>query len=173
MRRRGLLIGMARKPREDVEGAIQHVFARGVVRRPIFNDEQDRRTYLSLLGVVVCVTGWRCLSFCLMENHVHLLVETPKANLGAGMQRLHGDYARFFNKRHGASGHVFQGRYGAVRVTTNEQLLVTAAYIAHNPVEAGLCDRPEQWPWSSSAAEAREWTPRWLAVDRLRALLRA
>ena len=162
---------MARKPREDVEGAIQHVYARGNNRMPIFGDDRDRRTFLSLLAGVIRRTRWICFAYCLMENHVHLLVETPEANLGRGMQLLTSAYARTFNDRHERSGHVFQGRYGANRVTTDEQLLMTLAYIANNPVEAGLCDDPGQWRWSSHGATCRADPPPWLGLERLQALL--
>src|SRR5262245_9626283 len=84
-----------------------------------------------------------------MNNHVHLLLETREPNLGAGMKRLHGSYVQRFHARHGSSGHLFQGRYGAKCITTDEQLWTAAAYIAMNPVEAGLCRRPDAWPWSS------------------------
>ena len=103
-----------------------------------------------------------------MDNHVHLLLETPQTNLGAGMQRLHGVYAQTHNKRHGRSGHVFQGRFGANRVTTDAQLWVTARYIARNPVEAGLCARPEEWQWSSHASILANAAPPWLDRERLR-----
>jgi putative transposase len=162
---------MARKPREEVEGGIFHVYARGVARRAIFRDDADRRRYLALLGVVVAARSWRCLSYCLMDNHLHLLVETPRANLAAGMQRLHGDYARGFNRRHGCDGHVFQGRYGAVRVRSDGQLWTVAAYIADNPVAAGRCARAEDWPWSSHAAALGGRGPSWLDGDRLTAYL--
>ena len=80
-----------------------------------------------------------CLSYCLMGNHVHLLIETREPNLGAGMHRLHGAYAQWFNRRHGFVGHVFQNRYESVTIENDPQLWVTAAYIARNPVTAGLC----------------------------------
>ncbi|MGI8460545.1 MAG: REP-associated tyrosine transposase [Solirubrobacterales bacterium] len=163
----GLSVVMPRKAREDIEGAIQHVFARGVDRRVIFIDDHDRRMFLDLLREVIIRTEWNCLAYCLMPNHFHLLLETPKASLGSGMQRLSGDYARYVNDRQRRSGHLFQGRYGSVRVKTDEQLLMTAAYIADNPVEAKLCKRPEQWPWSSFCASA----PAWLATERLNVLL--
>ena len=121
------------------KGAIHHVTARGVARRPLFRDDRDRLRYLRMLGLVVVARAWRCLSYCLMDNHIHLLLETPTPNLALGMQRVHGDYGRSFNRRHGLNGHVFQGRYDAVRVRSDRQLWVTAAYIADNPVEAGLC----------------------------------
>jgi REP element-mobilizing transposase RayT len=127
---------MARKPREDVADGISHVFARGNDRRVIYRDDSDRQTYLRLLARAVTQFRWGVLAYCLMPNHVHLLIETPLANLGAGMRWLHGLYAREFNDRHGRSGHVFQGRYGSVRVKSDEQLWGVAAYIAMNPVEA-------------------------------------
>jgi putative transposase len=159
---------MPRRPREEVEGAVHHVFARGNDRRDIFVDDVDRRIYLATLGRVTKRQRWRCLAYCLMPNHVHLLVETPNANLGAGMQRLHGDYAHIFNERHGRSGHVFQGRFGSVRMATDEQLWTAAAYVALNPVTAGLCETPEEWRWSShgSTVDARR-RPGWLDVARL------
>ena len=144
-----------------------HVFARGNNRQRIFRDVEDRDLYLLLLGQVVRRQGWLCLSYCLMHNHIHLLVETPEPNLGVGMQRLHGLYAQTFNKRHDRCGHVFQGRYGDKRIRTDEQLVTTARYIAVNPVDAGLCRGPAEWRWSSHSAVVRGGGPAWLDVERL------
>lgn len=158
---------MPRKPREEVEDGVFHVYARGNDKGLVYRDDSDRQTYLRLLARAVKLCRWRLLAFCLMPNHVHLLVETPETNLGKGMRWLHGLYGREFNDRHGRSGHVFQGRYGSVPIKTDEQLWWAAAYIAMNPVEAGLCDRPEEWGWSSHAATVRGNGPRWLDVGRL------
>jgi putative transposase len=158
---------MPRKPREEEPGALVHVFARGNNRQRIFRDVEDRDLYLLLLGQIVRRQRWLCLSYCLMHNHIHLLVETPEPNLGVGMQRLHGLYAQTFNKRHKRCGHVFQGRYGDKRIRTDEQLVTAARYIALNPVEAGLCGAPEEWRWSSHAAVIRGGEPAWLDVERL------
>jgi REP-associated tyrosine transposase len=158
---------MPRKHREEVAGGIFHVYARGNDKRLIYSDDADRGVYLRLLSATVGRCRWRLLAFCLMQNHVHLLIETPDANLGTGMQRLHSDYAQQFNQRHGRSGHVFQGRYGAVSVSSDEQLWGVAAYLAMNPVKAGLCDTPEEWPWSSHAATVRGAGPAWLDDARL------
>jgi putative transposase len=159
--------GMPRRPREEVEGGVHHVYARGNDKRAIYLDDDDRAKYLALLGRVVGLTRWRCLAYCLMDNHVHLLIETPEANLGRGMQRLHGLYARAFNDRHGRSGHLFQGRYGGVRSVTDAQLWATVAYVALNPVEAGLCAEAEDWHWGSHAAIVEGRAPDWLDVPRL------
>ena len=94
----------------------------------------DRWRYIKLLRKTVERTSWMCLSYCLMGNHVHLLIETREPNLGAGMHRLHGAYAQWFNRRHGFVGHVFQNRYESVTIENDPQLWVTAAYIARNPV---------------------------------------
>ncbi|HMJ35933.1 MAG TPA: transposase [Baekduia sp.] len=161
---------MARKLRDELEGGVHHVYARGNDGCDIYVDDVDRARYLTELARAVLLQGWRCLAYCLMSNHVHLLVETPSANLGDGMRRLHGDYARGFNQRHDRRGHLFQGRFGSVLVRDDAQLWAAAAYVAVNPVEAGLCRRPEQWPWSSHAAtvaSARMAPPPWLDVARL------
>jgi putative transposase len=156
-----------RPHREEVEGGVFHVFARGNNRELVYQGEEDYARYRALLDAVVRQYDWRLLAFCLMPNHVHLLVETPKPNLGAGMQRLHGLYARAFNRRHRRCGHVFQGRYGAVRITTDEQLWTVARYIARNPVAAGLCSHPAQWTWGSHAAVVNGRTPHWTDIPRL------
>jgi REP element-mobilizing transposase RayT len=147
---------MPRKPREDAEGGIFHVFARGNDQRRIYRDDADRRRYLKLLSETVRRWSWHLLAWCLMDNHVHLLIETPDPTLAAGMQYLHGTYARGFNDRHTRSGHLFQGRYGAVRIQTDEQLHAATEYIAMNPVKAGLCETPEEWPWSNKGSDPVE-----------------
>lgn len=138
-----------------------HVYARGNGRRAIFRDDRDRRLYLAILDHVVGVKRWEWIAYCLMGNHVHLLLETPAGNLDTGMQLLHGTYGQKHNARHGRSGHVFQGRYGASRLTSEPQLARTLAYIEHNPVAARLCKRSGDWPW----LRIRPW-PRAAAAGR-------
>ncbi len=159
---------MGRKAREDEAGAIHHVYARGNNRQRIFEDDFDRVAYLGLLADAVGRMNWRCLSYCLMPNHVHLLVETPAANLAGGMCRLQGQYARRFNRRHRRSGHLFQGRYGSTRIHDDPHLWMVVAYIARNPVTSRLCGQPHEWSWSSHAAIVdRAPRPAWLDVSRL------
>ena len=159
---------MPRKPRVEVAGGIHHVYARGNDRRRIFLDDEDRACYLDTLAYVTEVQGWYLLAYCLMDNHVHLVVETPEPNLAVGMQRLHGLYAQDFNERRGRCGHLFQGRYGARLITSDEQLWATIAYVTWNPPDAGLCGEPHEWSWSSHAAVLGWREPqRWLATDRL------
>jgi putative transposase len=150
-----------------MEGGIYHVFARGNGRGLIFLDDVDRHRYLRLLGEATDRARWRTLAYCLMDNHVHLLLETPEGGLGRGMQWLQGRYAQRFNARHRHVGHVFQGPYGSVRVTTDDQLWVLATYIATNPVRAGRCDAAGDWRWSSHAATLDSSGPAWLDAGRL------
>ena len=142
-------------------------------RQPLFVDDDDRRAYLGLLAQVVASHAWHCLSYCLMGNHVHLLLETTEPNLANGFQRIHGPYAQRFNRRHRRTGHLFENRFGSVRVEDDAQLWMIVAYIARNPVEAGLCATLEGWEWSSHAQVLGDRTVRWLAVDRLLAYIGA
>jgi putative transposase len=147
---------MPRRPRETAPGTIHHIYARGVAGTDVFRDDLDRQLYLRLLGDALDRFELVCLAHCLMANHVHLLLETPEDNLSRGIQRVHGIYAQKFNWRHGRSGHLFQGRFGATRITSNAHLLIATMYIARNPVEAGLCAEPGDWRWTSyEAALAR------------------
>ena len=143
------------------------MWSRGAVKQTIFISDDDRREYLARLGKVVEFMSWHCLAFCLMGNHMHLLVETPAPNLGAGMCRLHGPYAQAFNRRHEKSGHVFGARFDSKLMKNDVQLWMTTNYIVQNPVRAGLCRRPEAWPWSSHAHVTSGTWPSWLAVGRL------
>ena len=105
-----------------------------------------------MLGTVVQRRGWRCHAYCLMPNHYHLLVETPRPDLSKGMQYLNARYAEWFNWRHELDGHLFQGRFHSVLVESDWHLLELARYLVLNPVRAGLCDTPVQWAWSSYGA---------------------
>jgi REP element-mobilizing transposase RayT len=158
---------MSRQPRAEVESGIYHVLARGNRKQDTFLDDADRLRYLRILEVVVGRMEWMCMSYCLMGNHVHLLIETRLPNLGAGMHCLQGKYAQYFNRRHGFVGHLFQDRFKSPQIETDPQLWQTAKYIALNPVAAGLCVKPEEYPWSSHAGIVNGTAPAWLAAARL------
>jgi REP element-mobilizing transposase RayT len=140
---------MARPPRELIAGGVYHVVARGNGGARVFRDEVDFTEYLKLLGRAVQRSSWWLLAYCLMGNHVHLVMETPEPNLPIGMQWLHGKYGRYFNDRHDGYGHLFHGRYKAMRQKTDEQLWQALRYVALNPVKAGLSKRARDYPWSS------------------------
>src|SRR4051794_22764175 len=165
---------MSPRHRNEVAGATYHVIARGVDRRRIFVDDHDYETYTRLLAIVALRQGWRLLCYCLMPNHVHLLIETPETNLGNGMQWLQSRYALAFNERHVRSGHLFEAPYKSPLVTEDEALVRTVGYIVVNPVTAVLCKRASEWRWSSHGVLGRgRVAPRWLdhgrLVDRLEA----
>jgi putative transposase len=143
---------MGRPLRIEYEGAVHHVTARGNRRGPIFLDDLDRDRFLALVGDIVDSARWRWHSYCLMGNHYHLVIETPDANLAAGMCRLNSIYAREFNRAHGRTGHLFGERYHTVLVEKDVHLLEVARYVVLNPVRAGLCTHPANWPWSSFRA---------------------
>jgi REP element-mobilizing transposase RayT len=126
--------------------------SRGVRRQAIFRDDDDRASFLSVLWAVVRRHDWSCLAFCLMTTHYHLVIRTPDANLAAGMQRLNGNFAQGFNRKHGEAGHLFERRYHSVPIERDAHLLELYRYIALNPVRAGVCSRPEGWRWSSYRA---------------------
>jgi REP element-mobilizing transposase RayT len=146
---------MARPLRIQFAGGFYHVMARGNERRAIFQDDFDRRAFLDQLWRVCDRLTWRVWSYCLMNNHYHLLVETQRPTLARGMRDINGVYAQAYNRRHDRVGHLFQGRYVARLVQKESYLLVLTRYIALNPVRAGLCTRPDEWLWSSYGLIAR------------------
>jgi putative transposase len=140
---------MARSRRRLIAGGIYHVTTRGNRKQPIFLSDDDRIFFLELLKKVVRDRQWSVHCYCLLLNHYHLLVETPKPDLSRGMQTINGEYAQWFNRGHCFVGHVFQGRFYAGLVESDWHLLELTRYIAMNPVRAGLCVAPSDWPWSS------------------------
>ncbi len=150
---------MARPLRIEFPGAVYHITSRGNEKKPIFIEDQDRETFLSILGEVNQRYHWLCHAYCLMDNHFHLLIETPEGNLSLGMRQLNGVYTQRFNKRHGRVGHLFQGRFKAIVIQKGSYLLEVCRYIVLNPVRASLVKEPGQWQWSSYAATAGEAKP--------------
>jgi len=142
----------------EYEGAIYHVVIRGVERRRLFDDDADRERFIGRLAKYADEMEVRLYLFCVMVNHVHLLIETPGGNLGKFMHRLQTAYTVYYNMRHGRAGHLFQGRYKAILVEGDEYLLKLSRYIHLNPVKVGSVKRlpmPEQikelrgYEWSS------------------------
>jgi len=142
---------MARPHRVAFENAIYHVTTRGVRRLVVFRDDVDRRRFVRTLALVVGRFGWELLSYVLMDNHVHLFVRTPRANISKGMQRLLSGYALWWTKRHGEPGHLFQGRFHSSLVEGESYFWTVSRYVHLNPVRAGIVSRPEDWQWSSFA----------------------
>ena len=150
---------MPRKPRVQIPGGIYHLGTRGVRRESIYPQSGDYELFGSIFGRVVDRFEWRCHTYCLLPNHYHLLVETPVPNLSAGMQRLNSLYAQWFNELHGFTGHAFERRFFSRLVESTFDLLEVVRYVALNPVRAGLCNDPAEWPWGSYRAFAGERKP--------------
>lgn len=171
---RGHATGMARKLRLQYPGAIYHLLSRGDRREPIFRDEADRFMFLSALAEACTKTDWQVHAYCLMNNHFHLVVETPKANVVAGMKWLLGTYTARFNRKHNLSGHLFSGRYKSLIVDNsgNGYFKTVCDYVHLNPVRAKLLQPGEcleGFEWSSYGQYLLPPGKRvsWLRVDRL------
>ncbi len=155
---------MARPKRIQFEGAFYHVYNRGVEKRPIFIDEKDRRTFLGFLGKAVPAFQLRLFAYCLMENHYHLFLQTPRANLQQTMKALQGQYAQYVNFRYNRVGPLFQGRYSSRLVNVEQYALGLARYIHRNPLDAGLVQHLEDYPWSSYCSYSGKF-PTWGWLD--------
>jgi len=159
---------MTRPLRMEFPGALYHVMSRGNERRDIVRDDAEREKRLDWLRRTVEVYGWRLHAFVLMSNHDHLFVETPEANLSAGMQHYNGSYTGYFNRRHRRSGHLVQGRFQGHLIEEEGYFLEVSRYIHLNPVRAKLVEVPQGWRWSSCAGYVRA-SRRidWVCYDRV------
>ncbi len=157
---------MSRPLRVEYPGAVYHLTARGNARQKIFRDDTGREVFLQTLGQVISRYGWLWHAYCLMDNHYHLLVETPKPNLSGGMRQLNGVYTQAFNRRHSRAGHLFQGRYKAIVVEKQAHLLELCRYVVLNPVRVRPRRPVRAWRWSSYRATAGlAPVPAFLTVD--------
>lgn len=139
----------------DTAAGIFHVYTHCVYSASaLYRDDIDRLNALRHLGRVSAKPGFDCLAYVLMGTHYHLLAAVAEGVLPKAMHSFNLGYARDFNRRHGLKGHVQSEPYGARRVLSNSSLLARFRYVARNPVRAGLCRSPEEWPWSSFAGTA-------------------
>lgn len=143
---------MARKPRIEFEGAFYHVIVRGNQRQKIFRDEEDFTKYLHILARYKALYKYLLYAYVLMNNHVHLLIETGKTPLSKILQGINQSYTAWFNRKYRTVGHLFQGRYKAILCDRDGYLLSLVKYIHLNPVRARLVKDPGEYQWSSNAA---------------------
>jgi putative transposase len=165
---------MPRQLRIEYAGAIYHVMNRGDRREPIFHDDLDRKRFVAALGEACTKMDWQVHAYCLMNNHFHLVMETPNANLVAGMRWFLSTYTARFNRRHKLFGHLFSGRYKSLIVdgSGTGYLRTVCDYVHLNPVRAKLLPLEQKlrdYAWSSwpEYLKPPEQRPRWLRVDRL------
>jgi putative transposase len=143
---------MPRNQRYVLPDYIYHVTQRGTNRQNVFSDAADHQVYLDLLRDQHHDAGAHILAYCLMTNHVHLIVKPDNADsLAVLFRRVHGRYAQYFNARHRRSGHLWQGRYFSCPLSPNH-LEVALRYVENNPVRARIVTNPIDYPWSSAAA---------------------
>lgn len=160
---------MPRIPRGETSNSILHVLNRGVERRPIFSKAQDYGFFLTQARELFSGAGISLLSFCLMPNHYHFLVQVAGGMLSRAMQNLQARHSMYFNRVHERVGHLFQDRFKAFEVDDADYLGWLPVYIHRNPVKAGLVSRPEQWEWSGHG-EMVSSSSRYLDLSQLKSL---
>lgn len=159
---------MARPLRIEYPGAWYHVMNRGLARGDVFWTREDGERFLALVGELWRQFAVECHAYCLMTDRYHLLLRTPRGNLGRTMRHLDGVYTQRFNRAHDRDGPIFRGRYRAIVVDPDSYLLPVSRYIHRKPVTDGLVERPEQYPWSSYRAYlGRAEPPDWLTTSTL------
>lgn len=163
---------MSRPLRLEFPGALYHITSRGDRREPIYADDADRVIQLDVLAQATDRFDAQVLAYCQMGNHYHLVVHTRQANLSRLMRHFNGVYTQCFNRRHGLSGHLFQGRYKAILVDADAYLLTLCRYVERNPVAASMVQAAADWPWSSCRAHlGLVPTPPWLDTEGLHGYL--
>src|SRR5262245_26613145 len=140
---------MARKPRVEIEGGLYHVLTRGNNRQTIFRSPDDYQKFLSLLRVQKSQLPFFLYAYCLMSNHVHLLIERQADAIGRIMHRLLTGYSQYYNRRYQKVGHLLQGRHKAILCQSETYLAELVRYIHLNPVRAKMVSRPEDYEYSS------------------------
>ena len=133
-------------------GAVYHVMSRGNRKCPVYEDNRDRRVWLNIVGNAAERYDVECGGYTLQKTHYHMVVQTPRGNIARFMKVVNGDYTLYFNRRHKWKGHLFEGPYKAIVIDDTTYLRAALAYVARNPVEAGMVAKPELWKWSSYAA---------------------
>lgn len=156
---------MARKPRIHYPGAFYHVILRGNGGQEIFYSKADRSRFYLLLQEGIERYGHRLHAFCLMTNHLHLVVQVGDMPLAKILQNISFRYTRYINKKKKRNGHLFQGRYKAILIDADSYLLELVRYIHNNPLRTGLVNKPEQYQWSSHRAYLDKETVTWLTTD--------
>jgi putative transposase len=143
---------MARPLRIQYPDAWYHVMNRGRNRAKIFRSPEDYSAFIQILKDAASLWKVRIAAYCLMSNHYHLLIQTPKANLSRCMRHINGIYTQYFNRSHKTDGQIFRGRYKSIVIDCDSYLLELVRYIHRNPLHAGLVKGLEDYLWSSHGA---------------------
>ncbi|ABR46355.1 protein of unknown function DUF1568 [Alkaliphilus metalliredigens QYMF] len=140
---------MPRTAREKSKSGIYHVMIRGANRQEIFHDEQDCLRFLEILDRYKVKTEIKIYGWCLMNNHMHLLIQEGKEELATTMKRIGVSFVGYYHQKYDTTGHLFQDRFRSENVENDEYLITVIRYIHQNPVKAGLVSKPVDWKWSS------------------------
>ncbi len=163
---------MSRPLRIQFPGACYHIMNRGAAHRAIFKSDKHRFIFLALLEEVHEMFRAEIYAYCLMDNHYHLLLSTPDANLSRIMRHLNGVYTQRFNYLENSDGSLFRGRYKAILVDADNYLLTVSRYIHLNPVDAGIVKNVVQYQWSSYPAYiGKKPKPDWLDIRETLAMI--
>ncbi|WP_291636092.1 transposase, partial [Clostridium sp.] len=134
------------------EGAIYHITTRGNNKNDIFKDEEDFKAYLTTLGEALIYyshTNYELVAYCLMDNHVHLIIKTGEEPLTRIMRRINSIYTKYFNRKYNYIGHLFQAKYFSKLIESDKQILEASRYVHLNPVKAKMVSIPEKYQWTS------------------------
>lgn len=140
---------MPRTPRQKSESGIYHVMMRGVNKQIIFNDEEDKHRFLLILKQYKELNKYIVYSYCLMDNHIHILMKEAEDNISNSIQRISSSYVWWYNNKYERTGHLFQSRFKSEVVNTDGYLLTVMRYIHNNPIKAGIISNLKQYQWSS------------------------
>ena len=140
---------MSRTARQPSSTGIYHVILRGINRQRIFEDEEDYERFLFLLDHYKAICGYEIYAYCLMPNHIHILIREGKESLSTVFRRLGTSFVYWYNLKYERSGHLYQDRYKSEAVEDDAYFLTALRYIHRNPVKAGLCNDPGEYPYSS------------------------
>jgi REP-associated tyrosine transposase len=163
---------MSRPLRIEYPNAWYHVMNRGRRSETIFTDKEDYLSFIQLMQDACSMFNFRISAYCLMSNHYHILLQTPEANLSRCMRHINGIYTQRFNRRYHVDGQLFRGRFKSILVEEDSYLLELVKYIHSNPLQAGIVDKLDKYPWSSHKEYiARSQKGSWLYKDFISSML--
>lgn len=140
---------MPRQARKKSNSGIYHVMLRGINRQNLFEDNEDRQRFINTIGYYKTISGYNLYGYCLMDNHIHLLLRETNESISMGIKRISSSFVHWYNQKYNRCGHLFQERYKSEVVENERYFLTVLRYIHQNPIKAGIVKKLEQYPWSS------------------------
>ena len=140
---------MPRIPRQKSESGIYHMMLRGINQQVIFEDDEDYTKFINTLETYKAVSGYKVFAYCLMSNHIHILIKVEKEDIDLIMKRIAGSYVYWYNWKYYRKGHLFQDRFKSEPVENDEYFLTVLRYIHQNPIKAGIVEKIDEYEYSS------------------------